>query len=213
MRGAPWGHCCSWSCQSLIHMHSLGKMQNINSMLSRITAEMPFSGEPEHPPALVEQLRGQQHSGAALWAESASKCERYFPSNSKGVSSSHSLGKIQKQIWRWFRCAATESDALCFILKQSTEIYTSTNQQTFWRRCSIGLTVTHWFAAAQQYVNISIGAQLLPALLRFKLKLKATFKYPACYGNIYAVLDAWNPWESVFVVECIRKNCPEIWLL
>lgn len=143
MRGAPWGQCCSWSCQSLIHIHSLGKMQNIKSMLSRITAAMPFSGEPKHPPALVVQLRGQQHSGAALWVEPASKCERYFPSNSKGTSFSHSLGKIQKQIWRWFRYVATESDDLRFILKQSTEIYTNKNKQTFWRCRSIGLTVTH----------------------------------------------------------------------
>lgn len=52
--------------------------ENIKSVLSRITAEIPSSGEPQHPPALVVRLRGRQHSGAVLWVEPASKCERYF---------------------------------------------------------------------------------------------------------------------------------------
>lgn len=152
---------------------------------------MPFSGEPKHPPALVVQLRGQQHSGAALWVEPACKCERYFPCNSKGFSFSHSLGKIEKQTWRCFCDVATGSDDLRFILKQSTEMYTNEKQTDLLKVLFHWFdSGTYWFAAAQQCVNISIGTQLLSALLRFKLKLKAAFRCLACYGNICEVVDA-----------------------
>lgn len=67
----------------------------VNALKNK-TTEKPFSGEPKHPPALVVQLRGQQHSGAALWVEPASKCERYFPSNGKRISFSRSLGQEKK---------------------------------------------------------------------------------------------------------------------
>lgn len=62
------------------------------------------------------------------------------------------------------------------------------------------------FAVAQQYVNISIGAQLLSALLPFKLQLKGTFKYLACYGNIYAAVNAENPWEMAFFCSCMHEE-------
>lgn len=104
-----------------------------------------------------------------------------FPQTAKAPPSAILLAKIQKQMWRWFRYVATESDDLRFILKQSTEIYTNENKQTFLKVSFHWFdSDTYWFAAAQQYVNISIGAQLLSALLRFKLKLKAAFKYLAC---------------------------------
>lgn len=44
-----------------------GKMLNIKSKLSTITAEMPFSRAPKHRPALMVQLRCQQHNSAVLW--------------------------------------------------------------------------------------------------------------------------------------------------
>lgn len=144
MWGAPWGQRCWWSRHSLIHMHSLGKMQNLKSMLSRITAEEPFSGEPKLPPALVVQLGGQQHSGAALGVEPASKLWKIFSLKQQTrLLQPPSRQQKWKQILRWFHNVATESDSHRFILKQSTEIYTNKTQADLWRCCSTG-SDTYW---------------------------------------------------------------------
>lgn len=157
-------------------------MQNTKSMLSRITAEIPSSGEPQHPPALVVRLRGRQRSGVVLWVEPVSKCERYFLKQQRHLLKPRFSQNMKANLQiRGNR----KRQSACRPLKH-WKLDTNTNKQTFLKRCKYALfrwfdTDVYWCAPSQRHVNIRISAHFLSALVSLKSqKVKSRFKVSCC---------------------------------